>query len=262
MSKTGLVIPDSHSHPAHDNVRYDYLGKLQVDLRPDFVVSGGDWWDLESLLFLKKFTGGFDAKAYRKDLDVGLEAQERRNHWIKKAKKKRPDEFFIMGNHEERIERTEELWWQEHKDDFTLEGRKKFAPLSYDDLELERFKWEPIPFLEPKVIEGVAFCHYFQSGNMGSAISGDNHAMSLLNKKHMSCVAFHSHRLDYAVAARADGTKIMGLVAGCYLDYKMLYARQSNDVWWSGVTILRNVENGFADVQFVSLATLEKEYGK
>ena len=47
--KLGLFIPDAHSEPEHDNKRFEALGKLVYDIRPDFVVEIGDFTDFSSL---------------------------------------------------------------------------------------------------------------------------------------------------------------------------------------------------------------------
>lgn len=246
MSKDILIIPDAHSRPGNSNKRFEWLGKLQLDLKPDIVICGGDWWDIESLYNVKS-ANSFKLKQYRKDIAVGLDAQEKREHYIKKRKQKRPEEYFLIGNHEERIDRVSELLGD------TID-------ISLKDLKLDDFKWKTIPFLKPLVIEDIAFCHYFQSGNSASPIAGDTHAQALLNKKHMSACAFHSHRFAYANSVRADGKKIFGLVAGCYLDFRMKYAQQSNDNWWSGVIELKNVDGGFGDIRCHSLRAIQKEY--
>ena len=52
------------------------------------------------------------------------------------------------------------------------------------------------------------------------------------------------------------------MVGGCYLDYASGWNNpQSEDLWWSGVIIKRNVEEGTYDPQFVSINSLRKEYG-
>jgi len=246
MSRDYLLIGDAHATPEFNNKRFNLLGKLECDLKPDVVIQAGDWYDMHSL-FSVKTKEQFKRKAYNKDVQAGIDAQERRLHDIKKRKRKRARSIMLGGNHDEgRIKRVSNF----------VEG------ISVDDLKIQDFGWEYIPFLDPFIQDEIAFCHYVQSGNMGNALSSENHASALLKKKYMSTVVWHTHKLDFANDWRVDGKKIFGLVGGCFVDYKMAYAQQANDSWWPGVIHLTNVEsNGsMCDMRFISLKTLEKEY--
>ena len=98
------------------------------------------------------------------------------------------------------------------------------------------------------------------SGLMGRPIGGDHHASSLLSKNYASCVVGHSHTVDWAVRSTSSGGKIMGLVAGVYQDYKSGWAGNINNLWWSGVVVLRNAGGGTFDPEFISLEALREEY--
>lgn len=248
-SKTHLLIPDSHAHPDEDNRRFDWLGKLILDLKPDVVINIGDMWDMASLSghSSKKEIEG---KRYQADIDAGVDALERMENPIRKSKKKRPRRIFTVGNHEDRIPRLV-------REQPIMEGK-----ISLRDLQLEQHGWEVYPFLTPVFVDGIAYSHYFVSGVLGRAVSGENPARSLINKHHMSCSMGHSHELDYALGTRADGKRIQGLVCGVFQDYKTGWNNQQSEArWWPGVVIKRNVDNGSYDPQFVSVKSLEREYG-
>ncbi len=247
--KVHLIIPDAHAHPDEDNRRFDWIGKLILDLKPDVIVNIGDLWDMPSLSghSSKK---EIENKRYQKDIAIGVEALDRMNAPTRKAKKKIPRRVFIMGNHEERVNRiaTEQP---------ILEGK-----IGEADFQLEKYGWEVIPFLTPIVIDDIAYSHYFVSGVMGRAIGGENVARSLLTKQHMSCTQGHSHLLDYALGSRADGGRIQALVCGVCQTYKTKWNNnQSEAQWWPGIVIKRDVEDGHYDPEFVSIHRLEKEYG-
>ena len=89
MGSTHLVIPDCHAHADYPNDRADWVGKLIVDLKPDVVVNLGDMWDLPSFSSYDKGRAKFHGRSYRKDLDAGLEFDDRLWGPLKKAKKKR-----------------------------------------------------------------------------------------------------------------------------------------------------------------------------
>ena len=47
--KTAVVFTCAHSDPSVPNDRFDWLGNLLYDIRPDYVVDLGDGADLKSL---------------------------------------------------------------------------------------------------------------------------------------------------------------------------------------------------------------------
>ena len=244
-----LIIPDSHAHPDHDNKRYEYLAHLINDIRPDVVVDIGDWWDMPSLCTYDKGTKGFEGRRYRKDIDAGIDAQDRIYHIIRKQKRKLPRFVRCLGNHENRINKAIER-------DAVLEGT-----ISTDDLMSREYGWEEHPFLSPVCIDGITYQHYFTSGVMGRPISGEYAAHSLITKQLTSCTQGHSHLFDYCVRTGAHGRKLHGLVVGVYQDYDAEYAGPANKLWYPGVVIKQNVEDGHYDLQHVSLKTLKDLYG-
>ena len=253
MGNVHLVIPDIHAHYKNDNSRADLIGRLIVDLRPDVVVNMGDMFDMPSLSSYDRGKKGFQGRTYRADVDAGLEFDERLWAPIKKAKKRRPHSVYLIGNHDERIARAIEYQPE-------LEGM-----ISYKDLELHK-NYDVVVDYEGRTpgsieIDGIQYGHYFPSGIMGRPISGDvRPAHSLLLKRHVSTTQAHTHTLDWATQTKGDGTKIMGLFAGCFLDYEPDYAGSTSDMWWRGVVIKHEVENGVYDPEFISLERLKKLY--
>ena len=77
MSKTHLIIPDSHAHPDYNNNRYDWIGKLILDLKPDVLINIGDTADMPSLSAYDKGKASFHGRNYEKDINAHLDAQER-----------------------------------------------------------------------------------------------------------------------------------------------------------------------------------------
>lgn len=246
--KTHLVIPDSHAHPDHNNNRFDWLGKLILDIKPDVVINIGDMADMPSLCSYDYGKKGYEGRRYLKDIESAREADDRIWLPVRGAKKKLPRRVFCLGNHEERINRATEA-------DAKLDG-----VLSIDDLGYDR-NWEVYPFLESVEIDGINYCHYFTSGVMGRPIAGEHPAYSLLTKRFSSCTQGHTHTRDFAQRNRPDGQHILGMVVGCYLDYYADYAGPANDMWWRGVVIKREVQNGYYEPQFIDLDTLRREYG-
>lgn len=256
MSKTYLIIPDQHAHPDHHNDRADWMGKLIKELRPDIVVNMGDTADMASLSSYDKGTAKFYTRNYERDIESHLDFQDRLWRPIRKTKKKQPYRVVLQGNHEYRIDKAVDSSPELAGDKFGISIR---------DLDFNKYYHEYIPYKgqTPGVWEsdGVSFAHFFVSGVMGRPIGGEHSAYSLITKNFTSCVAAHSHTVDYAVRTDTQGKKIMGLVAGVYQDYDSDWAGHVNDLWWRGCVILHNVDNGTYDPQFVSIEQLEREYG-
>ena len=255
MTKDYLIVPDPHAHPNFNNDRADWLGKFILDHKPDVVVNMGDTWDLPSLSSFDKGKASFSSASYERDIDAGLDFQDRMWHPIKKAKKKQPRKVFLEGNHEHRINKV--LEYEPH-----LAGDR--YGISYKNLQLENYYHDIVMYEggTPGIIttDGISFAHFFVSGLMGRPIGGEHHAASLLSKNYSSCVAAHSHTADFAIRSGSNGKRIQGLVAGVFQDYVSGWAGNVNQLWWQGLVYLRNVDDGVYDPQFISMEALKKEY--
>lgn len=255
-SKTYIIVPDPHAHPAFNNNRADWLGKLILDVRPDVVVNMGDTFDMPSLSSFDKGKASFVGASYEKDIESGVDFLDRMWHPIRKAKKKKPKSIYLYANHERRLDKV--LEYQPE-----LSGSK--YGISRKDFCLEDYFSVVVDYkgLTPGIYnsDGINFAHFMVSGVMGRPIGGENHARSLLTKTHSSCIVAHSHLLDYAVHSSPDGRKTMGLVSGVFTDYTSPWAGHAGDLWWSGLQILRNVEGGTYDLTCVSMEALERIYG-
>lgn len=256
-----LVIPDAHATPYHNNDRFELLGKFIADRRPDVVLSIGDFADMPSLSSYDKGKKSFEGRRYYKDIDSVIDAQNRMfkpiedyNNDLRKRKVKlyKPHYIITLGNHCERINRAANLSPE-------LDGTLKIS-----DLQYEKFGWDVIPFLEPVMINGVAFSHYFPRGVMGRAISGENPALALINKLHTSCVQGHSHIRDFSERTTVEGKRLQGLVVGCFLDEDQheAYAGEANKMWWRGVVMLHDVDEGSFEPEFISVKQLRRMYEK
>lgn len=249
-----LLIPDQHAHPEHSNQRASLLGQLLVDLKPDCVVNMGDCADLASLSSYDKGTRGFAGRSYQADIDAHLDFQSRLWEPIRRSKKRLPRRIVLEGNHEHRVERALDL-------QPILEGT-----ISFKDFDFERYYDNIVRYdgNTPGIIEvdGVQYAHYFVSGLLGRPISSEHSAYTLLAKRHTSSTASHSHLLDYCIRRNSGSRTLQALVAGAFIDYRTSWAGQSEDTWWNGVVIKRNVENGTYDPEFVSLNRLKEIYGK
>jgi hypothetical protein len=255
MSKH-LIIPDTQVKPDSDYSHMRWAGHYAAEKKPDVIVHLGDHWDMPSLSSYDVGKKSFEGRRYTKDIESGIDAMlaflapirvERERLRINKKKIWRPKMVFLLGNHEYRIERAVES-------DAKLEGL-----MSFDDLMLPEMGWEVVPFLQPKVIDGVVYCHYFCSGVMGRPVTN---ARLLLQKKMMSCVQGHVQDRDIAYARRADGKNITGLFAGIYYQHDEEYLNPQTNGSWSGIWMLNEVDDGSFDELPVSINYLRNRYGK
>lgn len=258
MTKTHLVLGDPHAHPDFSNERFDWIGKLILDLKPDVLINIGDTADMPSLSAYDKGKASFHGRNYEKDIEAHLDAQERMWGPITKAKKKKPYSVVLEGNHEHRIKKV--LDYEPH-----LEG-KKFG-ISFNDLDFNKYYSDVVEYNggSPGVItiDGIDYAHYFVSGISGRALQSVHHGYVLTQKRFRSSTCGHSHLFDYHVSRDSSGLVRHGLVAGVYQDYVAPWAGAAQcNHWTSGVCIKRNVEDGNYDLQFVSIEALRRGYGK
>lgn len=256
MSKTHLILPDPHSHPDFSNDRFDLVGKLLLDLKPDVFINMGDHADLASLSAYDKGKASFHGRNYAKDIEACLEANDKIFGPIKKAKKKKPRSIILEGNHEHRIKKLLES--EPH-----LGGSRygvAFSDLGYSDNygDVVEYTGSTPGMIN---VDGINYAHYVISGVSGRAFSSKHHAQGLTLTQHDSTVVGHSHLFDYHIARDMTGKSKMGVVAGVFQDYDSPWAGNINRLWHKGLIILRNVENGVGDLEWVSMERLKKEYG-
>ena len=136
-------------------------------------------------------------------------------------------------------------------DDRKLEGLISISDLPYQD-------WEVYDFLEPVVVDGVCYSHYFSSGQLGRPCIS---ARAILTKKHMSCFAGHQQGRDIAYSQRADGKNMTAIISGSFYLHHEEYLNPQTNAHWNGVWMLHDVQDGAFDEMPVSISYLRKKYG-
>ena len=257
MSKTAVIFTCAHADPEVDNNRALLLGNLLYDLRPDYVVDLGDTADMRSLSSHDtRYPSRVVSADYAQDIESYLDFQEKIRFKFKQMKRKQPTFIGFEGNHEHRIKTAID-------NDPRLEGEK--YGISFKHLETERFYNEYHEYANggPAIADydGVSYAHYFSSGNYGTAMSGEHHAYNLIKKRYHSSTCGHSHKRSIYFKDDAHPKTAIGLVAGCFKGRKEHWAGQSNEDWWKGLVIKRNIDDGCYEPEWVSLERLEKEYG-
>lgn len=254
MSKIHLVVPDQHAHPDYNNVRADWLAQLTIDLKPDVVINLGDAADMPSLSSYDKGKRAFAGRNYANDIEAHLDFQERWWGPVRRTKKKLPYSVVLEGNHEHRIERALDLSPE-------LQGTIGFQDFQFDDHydQVVRYDGGTPGIIQ---VDGISYAHFFITGVMGRAVAGEHPAYALISKQLTTAVQGHTHITDYCVRSKQDGSRVHGLVAGVFQDYESDWAGRVNNLWWRGVVILHNVENGNFDPEWVSIERLRKAYGE
>ena len=256
-TKTVIVYTCSHADPNCSNERFDWLGSLIEDIKPDYTVDLGDGADMRSLnTYDTRNPQAVVAQSYQADIEHYNEAQDRIWGRYKLSKRKRPFRIGFEGNHEHRIKKALSV-------DPRMEGKKygiSFSHLQTDFWFDEYYEYtNSAPALA--TYDGVLYGHYVSSGNFGSALSTKHHGYSLVEKLACSATVGHSHKFHYYRKADARPSPLNGLVAGCFKGKEEAWAGQANAEWSKGVVIKREVNNGDYDVQWISMKALEREYG-
>jgi hypothetical protein len=256
-------VGDAHVRPGISLERFKWLVRYAFDKRPDIIVDMGDWADMPSLSSYDQGKKSFEGRRFHEDIRAALASREvvraefarcNQGFRAKKQVQYNPRKVSLGGNHDEgRINRVVE-------EDPKLDGT-----IGVKDLEHSKFGWEYVGYRTPIEIQGFTFCHYFTSGVMGRPIGGEMPALSLLRKQFKSCVAGHSHLFDVAHRSRPDGTRVWGLIAGCFMaeDQWEDYASEANNMWWRGLILLKGCENGdFECIETISIKELKRAYGR
>lgn len=253
MSKI-MVLPDIQ---AKDGIDFTYLtniGKYMVEKKPDIVVCIGDFADMPSLSSYDVGKKSFEGRRYTKDIAAAQAAQislftPLMQYQAMQAKNKKrvydPFKIMLLGNHENRINRAIDC-------DAKLEGL-----ISVEDLAYNAFWNEVHPFLEVVTIDGIAFSHYFTTGQAGRPSSTAN---AQLNKQHMSCISGHQQGLQIAMAQRADGTRLTSVIAGSCYEHDEDYLGPQGNKHWRGLLMLHEVDNGQFDLMTVTLNYINRKY--
>jgi len=250
-----LVIPDTRCKPGYPNEHLEWVGKYAAEKKPDVIVHLGDHWDMPSLSIYDVGKKSFEGRTYNNDIIAGNIAMDKlmkpivaEVNRLKRNRKKswKPKLVFLIGNHEQRIQRAIES-------DRKLEGL-----IGYNDFNLSKYGWEVQDFLDVKVIDNIAYSHYFTSGVMGRSVTNPG---LLLQKKHMSCIMGHVQDRAIAFSKRADDTRITGIFAGICYQHDEDYLTPQTNGSWSGIWMLNEVNNGSFDEMPISLTYLRNKYG-
>ena len=256
IPKTGLLIPDTHIQTGDDLGRFyalkAWIASRNIEL--DFIVQIGDLLDFEALCTHDQDAPEWYERNLMSEIEVGMKALDIIERIGRTYGKKDCPIHIIEGNHENRYNK-----WM------AGDNRLRTSPFPQTVAKLINFyrpsnKFNYVPFLQPLIVDDIAFSHYVVSGLMARAVSGERPAGTILKSQFMSTVVGHSHTLDLAERTRTDGRKIHSLVSGCFVDPRapFKFAGPAKKLWWNGCHLLWINAPGEFDVESISLQRMQQ----
>lgn len=256
---TQVMLPDTQCKGGIPLEYLDWMGAYLADKQPEVIVHIGDHADMPSLSSYDKGKGAAEGKRVQYDIESAIEGMNRLLKPIYDLQQKQLKDFgkilykpkmvLTLGNHEERIMR--------HVND----NPELIGFLSYDNLKYAESGWEVIDFLEPKVINGFAYCHYMPNPMSGRPYGGA--VLNILKNVGESFCMGHKQLLDVATRfLPASGKQQWGIIAGaCYTHIEKYKGPQGNH-HFRGIVVKHNVVDGNCNPSFISLDYLKVRYGK
>ena len=253
MNLDKIIIADTQVHKGTPTGHLKSLSKYIWAHKPGSIVHIGDNWDLPSLSSYSTATEA-EGRRLKDDLESGTNALDIVMSEVKirneKAKKKKysPKKHFVMGNHENRLNRF-------LGDNPALEG---FFNLKK---EIEKMGWEVSDFLDPLWIDEVCFMHFMPNPESGRPVGGS--IENKLNKFPHSFV--HGHQQKYQIGRRQNlqGIPHFGVCAGSFYLHDEDY-RGANNTEIRGFLHLKAFKNRYGkldhDVEFISMERLMEKY--
>lgn len=244
-----LVIPDTQVKPGVPTEHLEWIGRYAAEKKPDVIVHLGDHWDMPSLSSYDKNTRAAEGRRYSEDIQAGNDAMDllmaplyreyNRSGWW-------PEMHFLIGNHEQRIERHGNAHPELH------------GKVGYQDFNLWDHYWKVHDFLVPVVIDGVAYSHYWANPMTGKPYGGAAHTR--LKNLGFSFTMGHQQVKDIAERFLPNGRVHRGLVVGACYQHDEDYKGPQGNRHWRGVIVKHEVKDGDYNLMEVSLDFLRRRY--
>ena len=206
---------------------------------------------MHSLSQYDKGTAKGENADYQSDVDVGIKAMEMllkplQDYNRLKINKYKPRLVFLLGNHEQRIER------------YANSNPALRNKTTYEDLHLKDFGWEVHDFLSPVDIDGITYAHYFYNPNTGKPFCGK--ASTMLNNIGFSFTMGHQQGKDLAEKHLSNGRTIRGLVCGSFYQHQEDYKGPQGNHHWRGCIMKHEVNKGNYSLMEISLSYFLNKY--
>lgn len=183
-----LLIPDTHV-PYHDKKAFDLVLKVGKEVKPEYVIVGGDFID------------NYSVSSHDKNPNRALKLKEEVDETIKELKRIKgigaKNNVFLGGNHEDRLER---YLAQKAPELYNIISTPKI-------LELDNIGFKYVPYKQIYKIGKLGVTH-----DLGKA--GRTAHLKALDDYQNNIVIFHTHRLGYAIEGDVEGNKHVGAMLG------------------------------------------------
>jgi predicted phosphodiesterase len=249
-----LVIGDLHQDPRHPHRMsvLTWIARYASEQRFDHIVQIGDWstWDSVNQHDRNDTLGAKTKPPIRADMDNLRQSLQAWRTGISPGYK--PRQSIVLGNHENRLERFENAN-PEAQGMFTRERDELFLG----------FGWKTRPYGELFYIQNVAFTHHPVNG-AGRAFGGETGPQRAANKTTVPIVSGHTHKRQVHDSGKIGPVDVISMVeVGCALPWGEVesYAKHGITGWWHGVVPMTVQGGVITDLNFVSMLTLEREYG-
>ncbi len=256
---THIMIPDTQVKDDIDMEYLSHVGKFIAHKKPDVIIHIGDHWDLPSLSSYDRGTRKSEGRRLAIDIHAGILgmnillepiAQVQAKELLEYGEVKwKPKMIFCIGNHEERLMRH-------------VNANPELADfVSYNDFKLEENGWEVYDFLEPAIVNGVAYCHYMANPMSGKPYGGA--ALNVLKHVGTSFSMGHKQTLDVATRALATtGRQQWAIIAGSCYPHEEEYKGYQGNHHWRGIIVKHQVHEGDYNPMFIDLKYLEERFGE
>jgi hypothetical protein len=183
--ETWLFVPDTHV-PYHDKRAFDLVLNVASAIRPNGCIILGDFADCKSVT-------GHQLKPKERSLKLVDELHDTRHCLVALNSALPPDceKDYIMGNHEDRIDR------YIAKNAPALDGFFSFA----EEMGLEDMGWDVIGYGDYLRIDHMVFTH-----DLGKA--GENAHRHARKKVHGNAIIGHTHRMGIDYEGSLDGPHV------------------------------------------------------
>jgi predicted phosphodiesterase len=248
-----LVIGDLHNDPRHEHRLkvLTWAARMASEHRYDRIIQVGDWSTFDSVN--QHDDNATMAARSKPSVKVDLENLTQSHQAFRRgmAEDYRPKLDFLLGNHENRLERFENAN-PESVGTFTLARDETFA----------QFGWRSRPYGELFYVEGVAFTHHPTNG-AGRAYGGKTGPQRAANESTVPVVSGHTHRRQVHDSPKIGPVDVISMVeVGCGLLWGEVesYAKHGLTGWWHGLVPMTVQGGVITDLEFKSMLTIRDRY--
>ena len=250
---THLMIPDTQCKPDIDMSYLSWIGEYIADKRPEVIIHIGDHADMPSLSSYDRGKKSAEGKTVQADIEASIEGMNlmlkplydlQQKQKANKKKVYRPKMVMTLGNHEERIMR------------HVNSNPELHGFISYDSLKYKEFGWEVYDYLQPAIVNGVAYCHFMANPMTGKPYGGA--ALNILKQVGESFCMGHKQTLDVATRfLPSSGKQQWAIIAGAAYPHDEGYKGYQGNHHWRGIVVKHNTKDGSFNPMFVSLDYLK-----